>query len=297
MLMAGAWIKRHLFGRRRKVQRAPLPYRRSLAVELLEDRVCPSLPIVTSIAPSAGPVAGGTKVAISGTNLAAATAVKFGSSSASITSGSDTLIIALSPAGTSTVDVTVTTADGTSATVAGDQFTYLQTPAAVSPSGAIVTAPLGALAQHLAALSDRVARLPGGEQLGQFRAQLAGQLGFDPLTRDGLLSAGLDPDRGAAIALFEARPRPEWAVALPLTKPDLFAQTVQRLLVERFGASPGAGSVNTPGRRCSSALPEINTTRSPGGSNDSGAGVTTAAGSFGRDSYTARPVRASRIST
>ena len=108
------------------------------------------------------------------------------------------------------------------------------------PSGAIVTAPLGALAQHLAALSDRVARLPGGEQLGQFRAQLAGQLGFDPLTRDGLLSAGLDPDRGAAIALFEARPRPEWAVALPLTKPDLFAQTVQRLLVERFGASPGA---------------------------------------------------------
>ena len=42
------------------------------------------------------------------------------------------------------------------------------------------------------------------------------------------------------MALFEARPRPEWAVALPLTKPDRFAQTVQRLLVERFGASPGA---------------------------------------------------------
>src|SRR5207237_9161844 len=55
-----------------------------------------------------------------------------------------------------------------------------------------------------------------------------------------LLSAGLDPDRGAAVALFEARPRPEWVVALPLTKPDLFAQTVQRLMVERFGASPGA---------------------------------------------------------
>ena len=29
-------------------------------------------------------------------------------------------------------------------------------------------------------------------------------------------------------------------VALPLTRPDLFAKTVQRLLVERFGASPGA---------------------------------------------------------
>src|SRR5262245_15589832 len=100
MLMASTWIRRHLFGRRRKAQRAPLPYRRSLAVELLEDRVCPSVPIVTSIAPSAGSVAGGTQVAISGTNLAAATAVKFGSSSGSIASGSNTQIIALSPAGT-----------------------------------------------------------------------------------------------------------------------------------------------------------------------------------------------------
>ena len=107
------------------------------------------------------------------------------------------------------------------------------------PSGAIVTAPLGSVAQHLAALTDRVAKLPGGEQLAQFRAQLAAQLGFDPLTRDGLLSAGVDPDRGAAVALLDARPRPDWVVALPLTKPDLFAQTVQRLLVERFGASPG----------------------------------------------------------
>jgi hypothetical protein len=88
-------------------------------------------------------------------------------------------------------------------------------------------------------LTDRVAKLPGGDQLAQFRAQLAAQLGFDPLTREGLLSAGLDPDRGAAVALLEARPRPDWVVALPLTKPDVFAQTVQRLLVERFGASPG----------------------------------------------------------
>jgi hypothetical protein len=140
MLLAGAWIKRHLFGLRRRARWAPLRYRRPLAVELLEDRVCPSVPMVTGVAPSAGPGAGGTQVAISGTNLAAATAVKFGSSSASITSDSDTQIIALSPPGTGTVDVTVTTAGGASAAVAGDQFTYLQTPTAASPSGAIVTA-------------------------------------------------------------------------------------------------------------------------------------------------------------
>src|SRR5262249_37096665 len=57
--------------------------------------------------------------------------------------------------------------------------------------GAVVTAPLGVLGQHLAALADRVASIPGGEQLAQMRAALSAQLGFDPLTREGLLSAGL----------------------------------------------------------------------------------------------------------
>ena len=107
------------------------------------------------------------------------------------------------------------------------------------PSGAIVTAPLSALAQHLAALSDRAAALPGGEQLGDARKALSAQLGFDPFTRAGLLAAGIDPDRGAAVAILEARPRPEWVAALPLKEPALFAQTVQRLMTERFGASPG----------------------------------------------------------
>src|SRR5438105_13674076 len=75
------------------------------------------------------------------------------------------------------------------------------------PSGAVVTAPLAAMAQHFAALADRAASLPGGEQLTDLRKGLAAQLGFDPLTREGLLSAGLDPDRGAAVALFDAQPR------------------------------------------------------------------------------------------
>src|ERR1700694_2613103 len=71
------------------------------------------------------------------------------------------------------------------------------------PSAAVITAPLGAVAQHLAALTDRASSLPGGERLGEPRRGVAAQLGFDPLTRDGLLSAGLDPDRGVAVALFE----------------------------------------------------------------------------------------------
>jgi hypothetical protein len=108
------------------------------------------------------------------------------------------------------------------------------------PSGAVVTAPLSLVALHWAALSDRAASLPGGEQLGEARKAVAAQLGFDPLTRDGLLSAGLDPDRGAAVALLPGTPRPGWIVAFPLTRPDQFLATVQRLLVERAGFVPAA---------------------------------------------------------
>jgi hypothetical protein len=108
------------------------------------------------------------------------------------------------------------------------------------PSGAVVTAPLGAMAEHFAALADRVASLPGGEMLGDLRKGLMAQLGFDPLTRDGLVAAGVDPQRGAAVALLEAQPRPEWIVALPLSNPDIFMQTIERLLVERAGFAPVA---------------------------------------------------------
>src|SRR3981189_3553238 len=100
------------------------------------------------------------------------------------------------------------------------------------PPGAVVTAPLGAVAQHLLALIERASSLPGGEQLGEVRRGTTAQLGFDPLPRDGLLSAGLDPDRGAAVALLDGQ---DWIASFPLTKPDVFLPTVQRLLVERAG--------------------------------------------------------------
>ncbi|HUJ27291.1 MAG TPA: hypothetical protein VLW85_14805 [Myxococcales bacterium] len=99
-----------------------------------------------------------------------------------------------------------------------------------------MTAPLGAVAQHLAALFERAAVIPGGDQLTVMRKSVAQQLGFDPLTREGLLQAGLDPDRGAALALF----LPDWKVALPLTRPEVFSQTAQRIFVDRFGAGPHA---------------------------------------------------------
>jgi hypothetical protein len=108
------------------------------------------------------------------------------------------------------------------------------------PSAAVVTAPLGGIAQHLAALADRASTLPGGEQLGEVRRAMTARLGFDALTREGLLAAGLDPDRGAAAAFFEGPLRGEFVAALPMAKPDLFLQTAQRLL-ERGGFAAVAG--------------------------------------------------------
>jgi hypothetical protein len=85
-----------------------------------------NLPTVTSVNPSSGSTAGGTSVSISGTNFTGVTAVKFGSASAtSFKVSSATSITAVSPAGTGTVHVTVTTPEGTSATSAADQFSYV----------------------------------------------------------------------------------------------------------------------------------------------------------------------------
>lgn len=110
----------------------------------------------------------------------------------------------------------------------------------LAPKAALsaTTGVLGAFGQHLASLVERAAAIPGGEQLSDLRRQLAGQLGFDPLTRDGQLAAGLDPDRAAAfVATLPDGPqgRPSWVVALPLTRPDQFLATADKLLRERGG--------------------------------------------------------------
>jgi hypothetical protein len=85
-----------------------------------------SNPTVTAVSPSSGPTSGGTSVIITGTNLAGATTVKFGSLAAqSFTFNPDGTISAVSPAEVAgTVDITVTTVVGTSGTGTADQFTF-----------------------------------------------------------------------------------------------------------------------------------------------------------------------------
>lgn len=84
-------------------------------------------PAITAIEPDFGSVVGGASVKITGTNLTAASAVKFGTiPAAGFTVESETQITAIAPPSTTvgTVDVTATTLAGTSAKIKADQFTY-----------------------------------------------------------------------------------------------------------------------------------------------------------------------------
>ncbi len=97
----------------------------------------PAAPTVTNVNPTSGPTGGGTSVTITGTDLTGATDVSFGTTPASFTVDTPTQITATSPAhAPGAVDVTVTTAGGTSGTSANDQFTYVATPtvSSVSPT-------------------------------------------------------------------------------------------------------------------------------------------------------------------
>ncbi|HTZ88174.1 MAG TPA: IPT/TIG domain-containing protein [Solirubrobacteraceae bacterium] len=89
----------------------------------------PPPPSVSGLNPTRGQQQGGTTVTITGVNFGEATAVHFGSSAASsFTVTSPTTIEAVSPPGTGTVDVTVTSPVSTSAPNPGDRFTYVPPP-------------------------------------------------------------------------------------------------------------------------------------------------------------------------
>ncbi len=92
------------------------------------------VPVVTGISPTTGPSSGGTSVTITGQYLNEMTAVYFGNLLATATSVSPSSIVAVAPAGAGTVDVTVGSAVGRSATSPADQFSYIPAPAVTSLS-------------------------------------------------------------------------------------------------------------------------------------------------------------------
>jgi phospholipase C len=84
-----------------------------------------NVPAVVGILPRRGPPAGGTSVLITGSGFNVAISVTFGGTAAtSFSITNDNHIRAVSPAGSGIVNVTVTSAAGTSATSSADKFTY-----------------------------------------------------------------------------------------------------------------------------------------------------------------------------
>jgi hypothetical protein len=85
-------------------------------------------PVIADVAPAQGTITGGTKVVITGENLAGASAVKFGDVAASsFIIDSDTQITATAPKGTSAgvVPLSVTTLAGTGSTARNTGFEYV----------------------------------------------------------------------------------------------------------------------------------------------------------------------------
>jgi len=107
-------------------------------------------PVVSGVQPDSGPRNGRTVLTITGKDLAGATAVRFGSMNAvRFRVISQSSVAAVSPSGTGTVNVTVTTPGGTSAISTADQFTY-----AVPGEWTIFPAPsLGAIDNGLDGIS------------------------------------------------------------------------------------------------------------------------------------------------
>jgi hypothetical protein len=83
------------------------------------------VPAVAGLLPANGPIGGGETVTITGTGFTSATAVSFGSTAATnMAIQSDAQLTVTCPAGTGTVDVTVTTQAGMSAASPAGQFSY-----------------------------------------------------------------------------------------------------------------------------------------------------------------------------
>jgi len=107
---------------------------------------------------------------------------------------------------------------------------------------AVVVPEAGRAAEELAALHSSISGFPGVGELAGARGALAAQLGFDPLDPEALADAGVDPGRGAAIALLDRPgPRGEPAGATLVVLPAADAPKLERLLArlarDRLGAT------------------------------------------------------------
>jgi alpha-tubulin suppressor-like RCC1 family protein len=152
-----------------------------------EDRTFrTAAPTVTAVSPSSGPASGGTTVTITGTNFVGVSAVKFGADSAeSFEVKSESSISAVAPSptqGLGTVDVTVTTAAGTSATGSADRFT----DKLVGPGRSWGAGDYGELGNRLSELINTPTEIIG---LPRSKAMASGSYSSTALTATGTVMA------------------------------------------------------------------------------------------------------------
>ncbi len=107
-------------------------------------------------------------------------------------------------------------------------------------AGVVLVPRIAEAARQAAALHATVAALPGQEELGQLRTVLGAQLSFDPLDPASMVGAGVDVERGLAVA--ELAPRPGEAdgavlLVIPVGDAGKFEALVTRLARERLGAT------------------------------------------------------------
>ena len=98
-------------------------------------------PVISGVTPGVGPATGGNTVIVTGSHLAAASAVQFGGvAAANLTVASDNSLSVTAPPGTSgaVVNVTVTSPAGTSAAAISDRYTYV-----ASQNGTGMSSPYG----------------------------------------------------------------------------------------------------------------------------------------------------------
>ncbi|HZZ83858.1 MAG TPA: hypothetical protein VFE30_04920 [Anaeromyxobacteraceae bacterium] len=99
---------------------------------------------------------------------------------------------------------------------------------------AVVLPELGAGAEQLAALARAARGYPAAGSLMETADGLEAQLGFDPLDRKGLVAAGFDPARGAALAAGAGQPL---VLVMPVADEKKFEETLTRLTRDRTGAT------------------------------------------------------------
>ncbi|MGY1942887.1 beta strand repeat-containing protein, partial [Nocardia asiatica] len=204
-------------------------------------------PALASVAPAAGPETGGDTVTLTGTGFTAATEVTFGADAAvSFVVVSDSRITAVVPAGTGSVNVTVTTAGGVSN---GVLYTYVPAPTLASTvpdsgpetGGNTVTFTgtgfTGATAVNFGAISVSSFTVVSDTQITATAPAGTGTTAVTVTTAGG-------PSDGV---LYTYLPAPALAAIVPGTGPETGGNTVtltgtgfSGTTAVRFGATPAA---------------------------------------------------------